>query len=80
MSMDKSRLGAAIATAVKNAPTGGSEADMQARWEAVAGAVIDEITNHATIAPLPGTHAGIAGAGVHVHPLITTLPGERKIS
>lgn len=73
MSMDATRLGTAMFNAVNALGSGATEGDAKARHIAIAQAFIDEITDHATIAPLSAIDTPQPGPGIHNHvPIMTT--------
>lgn len=80
MSMNGDTLGQAAFDAVNALSSGSTEADALARMKALCNAIVDHISSNATIAALPGTHSGIIGTSIHVHPLITTITATGKIS
>jgi hypothetical protein len=72
MPMDADRLGAAMFDAVNALASGASESNVQARYKAMAQAIIDEIKDNADISPLLTTSTP-AGAGPHIHNPLTVL-------
>lgn len=80
MAMNGNTLGQEMYDAVHALASGATEADALARMKALGNAIVNHVRSNATIAALPGTHGGIIGTSIHIHPVITTIAATGKIS
>ena len=80
MGMDAARLGQNMFDAVHSLAAGDLANDAQARWEAIAEQIINEITTYAEIKPLDVTAGVPGGSPVHTHTPQATETVTGKIS